>query len=259
LESLKTRRIQKNEIYLKSLQIINIQNSGFKNSALHFGDICNLCNDVYTRCYEDGPKNIKLLIKNGANVNAKNSEGETPIFTVCDESKKILLDEGADIFVINDKNENLLFKVNDLELFERLVKAGLETTLINTKGETVLYQLYNEAIIDVLIMDVNINHQNNEGRTALFFFRQNPKKVKALLGHKANVNITDNKGDTALHKYVMDCSVGKCINSVAAVKLLLETDININHRNDKGKTALDYAKNDEMRNLLIAKGAKITP
>jgi ankyrin repeat protein len=236
-------------------KIINIQN-GLKNTALHLGDICLFCDGIYTRCYENGPKNINLLINFGANVNAKNFEGETPIFTVCDDSKKILLDEGADITIINNKNENLLFKVNDLELFKRLVNAGLEKALINTKGETVLHQLYNEQIINVVITDVDINHRDNKGRTALFYLRENPKKAEALLSHKADVNIADNSGNTALHIYVMGCSVGKCTNSVKGIKLLLETEININHKNDEGNTALDYARNDEMRKLLIESGAK---
>lgn len=64
-------------------KIITIKN--YKGSTpLHYGDRCSFCDDAY----QDGTKNIELLIKYGAPLNVKNTDGESPIFTVQDESKK---------------------------------------------------------------------------------------------------------------------------------------------------------------------------
>lgn len=223
------------------------------STALHYADQCSFCDDDP---YQDGVKNVELLIKHGAPLNVKDIDGNTPIFTVDDESKKVLIECGADIHVRNKKNENLLFKVKDPELFKSLVIAGLDKTVINSDGETLLHHAANEEIIDYLVGDININHKNKDGRTALFWCFYKPNKLKALLKHKADVNIADNKGDTALHRYVEGCYNEKHVKLEKVVQLLLETNININHKNNKAKTALDYARYDKMRNLLISKGAK---
>lgn len=233
-------------------KIIKIQ-TPTGSTPLHYGDLCSFCDEDP---YLDGIKNMALLIKHGAPLNVKNTDGETPIFTVNDESKKFLMDNGADIFVINNKNENLLFKVKDPVLFMRLVSAGLDKTVINSDGASLIHYASNKEIIGFLVSDVNINHQDNKGKTALFWCFSNPNKLKALLEYNPDVNITDNKGNTALHPYVRECWNAKNTLGEEIVKLLLETNIKINHKNNKGKTALDYARYDEMKKLLIEKGAK---
>ena len=227
--------------------------SSFGSTALHYADHCSFCDeDPYT----DGAKNVELLIQHGAPLNVKNRDGETPIFTVDDESKKMLMKYGADVQVRNNKNENLLFKVKDVELFKTLVEAGLDKTVVNSDGESLLHYAANEDIIDYLINDIDINHKNKDGRTALFWCFYNPNKLKGLLKYKPDVNITDNKGNTALHQYVGRCHNEKQIELKKVIQLLLETDIDINHKNNKGKTAFDYARYDKIKYLLSEKGAK---
>jgi ankyrin repeat protein len=235
---------------------INTQHNYTKSTALHRGDICHFCGDI--KDYKDGPKNIELLIRQGGNSEIKNKNGETPIFTVSDESKKILINNGVNIFLINNRNENLLFKVKDAELLKELVNRGLDTNLINSQGETLLHYARDPQVIEMLVRKIDINSQNHEGRTALFFCYYLPEKLESLLKHHANPNVTNQKGETVLHQYVKDCSSDMGMNKelIKNIEYLLKTDIKINHKDNNGKTALDYAKFDKLKNLLVANGAK---
>lgn len=156
---------------------------------------------------------------------------------------------------MNNKEENLLFKVNDYDLFKRLVEQGLDVKKINKKGETILHHTASEKIVELIDDAIDVDHQDEDGRTALFWCFSNPNKLKALLKHKADVNITDKTGNTALHQYVEGYGV-KNIKSEEVVKLLLNTDIKVNHKNNDGKTALDRAKYDKIKKLLLEKEAK---
>ena len=237
-------------------ETINSQEGYLKYHALHRSDLCFFCDE--SKEYTDGSKNVELLIRNGANLNAVNKEGETPIFTVNDKCKRIFIDNGADIFTLNNNNENVLFYVNDYDLFTELVSKGLDHKQINKKGETILHYTSSAKIADFVAKKVDINHRNHEGRTALFWCYYNPNKIKSLLRNNADVNIVNNRGQTALHQYVKSCRSDKGVNKelLIVIELLLNTDIDLDYKDNQGKTALDYARIDKVKNLLLAKGAQ---
>lgn len=239
-------------------ETINTQHNLSKYGALHGSDICFFCYDD-TEEYENDYKNVELLIKSGADVNAVSKKGETPIFTVNDKCKRILINNGADIFTINNKNENILFYIEDYSFFKELVNNGLEYKIINKKSETLIHHTSNPKIIEHIVDEIDINHKNTEGRSALFFSYYTPNKLEVLLENEADVNLTNNKGETALHQYVRDCPSENGAynkNLIKVIKLLLNTEIDINHKDNTGKTALDYARFGKLKDLLIAKGAQ---
>jgi ankyrin repeat protein len=231
---------------------INLQNAGKEGTPLHYGDRCHFCK---AETYADGINNIKLLLKYGADPNARDGKGETPIFTVKDDAKRVLIENGADIFVISKNNENVLFKIRDADLFKELVGKGLNTRQINVNGESILHHTWNEEIVDLIVENVDIDKQAADGRTALFWCIYNPRKLATLLKHKANGNLTDNKGNTVLHWYVSIYNYQRTDEVLSNINSILETDIDINQRNADGKTALDCSKNDHVKALLRAKGA----
>nr|WP_321466773.1 ankyrin repeat domain-containing protein [uncultured Desulfobulbus sp.] len=238
-------------------ETINSQKGYWGYNALHRSDICMLCDE--SKEYTDGYKNVELLIKNGANVNSVNKKGETPIFTVNDKCKRILINNGADIFATNNNNENVLFYIKDFQLFSEITKKGLDYTVINAKNETILHHTFSAEIANLVTQKVDINHKNHEGRTALFWCYYSPDKFKVLLRNNADVNIPNNEGETVLHQYARECRSDKNEyqrNLFKIVEMILETDIDVNHKDNKGKTALDYVRFDKVKKLLTSKGAR---
>jgi len=68
-------------------------------------------------------KAINCLIEHGADINEENDEGETPLFEVCKNINKtiveILFENGADINKKNKKGETPIFMVKDYGFRER--------------------------------------------------------------------------------------------------------------------------------------------
>lgn len=124
--------------------LLDVQSKLFKETSLHYGDRCfmdktKVCSDEY--------QNIEFLLNKGANPNIKNYKGQTPIFTVSDKSKQILIEHNADISVIDNNGETILFRVMDLELFKLLIDKGVDLQHKNNYGKTALESTKSKEII----------------------------------------------------------------------------------------------------------------
>ena len=184
-------------------------------------------------CEFNSEEVVKILIKNDADVNARDKEGRTALMIACDEGNKeivnALLAAGADVN-IKDKNG---------------------TTLLMTaceKGDLDLVNAFIEAKADV-------NAQNDKGKTALMVAcdEGNKEIVNALLAAGADVNIKDKNGTTLL---MTACEKG----DLDLVNAFIEAKADVNAQNDKGKTALMVAcdeGNKEIVDALIRAGADV--
>lgn len=224
-------------------------NSMAHETPLHYGDICHFCDNAG---YKDGVKNVKLLIEHGADMNTKNMIGNPPIFTVGDESKQILIESGAEYRVMNGSDENLLFRVNTMNLYLFLVEHGLDVRQKNKDNQTVLHVTSSDQIAKHLLQYIDINCRDKHGRTPIFYCRPSPEKLKLLLENNADINVIDGNEDNALIWYIKDFPVND------SVKMLLDHGIDVNHKNKEGKTAYTYARSDEIKKMLIDYGAERT-
>uniref|UniRef100_A0A1X7SNA7 Uncharacterized protein n=1 Tax=Amphimedon queenslandica TaxID=400682 RepID=A0A1X7SNA7_AMPQE len=111
----------------------------------------------------------------------------------------------------------------------------------------------NEAVEFLLQLEtVNINHTNEEGKTALMLAceRGHEDIVHSLLSAGANVNIQDNYGWTAL-------MIASKHNFISIIHMLLEAHANPHLKKSNGSSALmivSYHGNYEVVELLISKG-----
>lgn len=188
---------------------------------------------------------IKILLKHKIDINAKTYNkakwiwsGQTPIFNTINFSLYdhflLLVNNGADLKIIDDKRNNLLhysiFLGDDIRITKFLIRNG-----------------------------VSLKHKNKNGETPFFYFtarRINNKKRKAaaknllkfLLKNNLNINIKNNNGNTVLHNAVK-------LREIFHIKMLLKNGADKNIKNNRGQTPLDLAlkynpKNKEIINLL---------
>ena len=110
-----------------------------------------------------------------------------------------------------------------------------------------------EAVEFLLQLEtVNIDHTNEEGKTALMLAceRGHEDIVHSLLSAGANVNIQDNKGWTAL-------MIASEHNHISIIQMLLQADANPHLIKSNGSNAVmiaSYHGNYEVVELLISKG-----
>jgi ankyrin repeat protein len=105
---------------------------------------------------------VEYLIEKGADVNVKNSDGETPIMLVEDNEETLqrLIEAGADINATNNRGETALMlavKNGFYESLSLLLMSGADKTIKNANGKTAIDLTRNEDIIDLLKVEVVAN------------------------------------------------------------------------------------------------------
>ncbi|MBN2788612.1 MAG: ankyrin repeat domain-containing protein [Candidatus Delongbacteria bacterium] len=161
---------------------------------------------------------LKYFIDKGFDVNAKNTAGQTPIVWAVArnnvEAIKLLKDNSADINYVDEHEQNLLFIAASRkakESFELLLSYGLDinskdkydqTPLTNAvhSGKEMVEYLLEKGAEPAPIECMNGNTCRIEGNTPLHgaMYANDLEVVKALVDHKAPVNIQDKDGVTPL-------------------------------------------------------------
>jgi hypothetical protein len=109
-------------------------------------------------------------------------------------------------------------------------------------GNTLLHYICIDGNLDDYILNkfknMDINIQNNNGKTCLFYCSDNNDNIEKLINFFPNIdlNIQDNDGNTALMCQIYDLSI---LN----VKILIDNKASINITNNKGQNALHYLIN----------------
>jgi len=211
----------------------------------------------------------KLLLENGANVNAKNDNGETALIIAAQndhtEIVKLLLEKGAKYDPFYKTNDGFTYlmafaRCGLTNYCQELLNKGADVNAKTNSGWTALmYAAKNGHTETVQLLlekgaDVNAKNFNNE-RTALIWAagKGHTKIVKLLLENGADVNAKDIDGRTAL-MYAANNGHTKI------VQILIENGANVNAKDKWGWTVLLYpAENGhtEIVQLLLEKGANV--
>lgn len=155
---------------------------------------------------------VDLLLEHGANINAKNREGYTPIYKIPWKRKegfeliRSLRQRGADLHAKTDTNISLVHCAalgENLPILEYLLENGLELNQQNDHGETPLhwtvhYHCFKSAQF-LLNHGAAIDIQNRDGRTVLHEAsqREYQKLIKLFLEFKADRELADAEGKKA--------------------------------------------------------------
>lgn len=166
----------------------------------------------------------EVLIKRGANVNARDSDKKSALFLAFSFGKlaqgspkdmiKLLIDNGADINSIEDNTGTTLAikasaHLGRLEEFREFLDRKPDLNAINGRGDTVLtVALWTKQMDKANLLiekGVNINMKNSYGRTALMEMAMhgNLEGAKFLIEKQADIHVKDDRGRTALRLAAM--------------------------------------------------------
>ncbi|MBO7244299.1 MAG: ankyrin repeat domain-containing protein [Alphaproteobacteria bacterium] len=169
----------------------------------------------------------KILIEKGADVNAKDFEGKTPLSN----------------FLMN----------NDFEIADLLLKNGADVTIKDHQNGTILEKAIltenQEMVLKILAHGADIQEEGFEGKTALqyAFVHQRWEMFDLLLKHGADVNKPFKNGDRLLHQIIR-------IGYLDVAENLLKAGADVMAQDHHGLTALkvaNYLRRERMFDLLL--------
>ncbi len=150
---------------------------------------------------------VKLILSNGANINAKDSEGYTPLLLAENhlEVVELLLANNADINASQNWGWTILLsaaKWDNTELARIVLANKPDLNIRNSDGNTPLHLASFDVMKLLLDAGAEINSKNNDGRTplheAVSSWSSKTEEVKLLIARNADINAKDNSGETPL-------------------------------------------------------------
>ncbi|CAG0899821.1 unnamed protein product [Cyprideis torosa] len=202
----------------------------------------------------------ELLIAKGAEVNAENWGGETPLFTATRWNRhsvvRVLLAHGADLNIRDIEQISPLHQATSAEIAELLILKGADVNAKANNGNTPLFDAIendHRSVIHVLLAhgaDPNITHE--DGRSPLFVATEKSihSVVEVLLTHGADPNITHEDGRSPLF-----VATEKNIHSVVEVLLTHGADPNMLDYNET--SPLHQVQSAKTAELLVQKNAEV--
>ena len=176
-----------------------------------------------------------LLTSRGANLEATDNSGETPLHFACEEGRLAIV----------------------LYLLTRPHPANLEAT--DNDGRTALHHACwcgHPAVVQYILTDhdANLEATDNDGKTPLHCACRSPMRTDRIEHHcdvarllveaGADLNTRDNDGDTCLH---LACAA----SALEIVRFLLDAGAELFSLNNNGGTAFDLAVNAKVVEYLL--------
>jgi ankyrin repeat protein len=191
---------------------------------------------------------VQFLIKQGADVNAQNSDGNTPLIMACKVNAPInviaeLIEAGADLNIQNKYgNLAITYCLNKIQAFRLLLEAGTVIRDINTlllissmKGES------SEVLKYLIELGAKVNIKDRDsGMTPLMYACQHDReKTIHLLAAGARLDYEDEWERTA----IIHCSPDQ-------LELLIEAGADINGEPNPLYNAVLHGKVSKVKKLL---------
>ena len=203
---------------------------------------------------------VQLLIKNGANVNAKNKFNYTPLHKAvfnfmgadpdekqCEKILNLLLEKGADIDAQDGNGITpLMGAVQKPKVAKLLINKGAKLDIQNTNGETALMYAVKGGLLKVVLMIPVVG--------------ASIESTKLLVNKGADVNIQDKWGKTALMHAAggVNAQGNKYGTYTDVLELLLDKGAQLELKDKEGHTALYWAyryNRTKSGEILLARGA----
>lgn len=254
--------------------------SGHDETPLHYAaspswlERVSRTNPVHTNEFCTYPKRnrlVKLLIESGAEINAKDKSGQTPLMVACGCSRDfiligILLRAGAKDSVneVNEIGSSALIELlsereADPRIVQRFIFEGADVNARDNRGYTPLHRARSLECVELLLdAGANVNARADGGLTPLMHAASVSKLevISTFLNAGADANARADGGWTPLMSAARDNSNPE----VALALLKAGADVNAIIM-AQGRTPLSYAagsnKNLEVISVLLGAGADV--
>ena len=170
------------------------------------------------------PDIAALLIAHGANVNAEDMFGTTPLLAASVgghlATMRLLIEHGANVRAAErNSGQNALMRgVHDVEIARLLLDHGVDVNARDRQGRTALMQCFSLPVATLLIArGADLHARDAQGNTALMTAIRSYQTgyVTLLLQHGADVNSVNSQGETPL-------SLARSIRSQQLITLLTD-------------------------------------
>ena len=218
---------------------------------------------------------ITVLVKNGADVNAKNTtapaewinpDGHTALMRVASEWRRqeesnnsaievitALVKNGADVNARTSDGWTALMYAYGYDVITALIEKGADVNARNANDETpLMWAGLNsgaESVKALIRAGADVNARDRFGKTVLIRAAEREsqqEEIAVLIKNGADINARDVNGYTALMHAVMNFRPSRGNpNPEATIITLLKNGADAKLKDDNGKMAIDYAKDNE--------------
>lgn len=193
---------------------------------------------------------VRLLLSHGAEVNARQIEGRTPLFLAAsmgnsEPTVRLLLDHGADPGLATASGQTPLMAAaarGNVELLGLLADRKADVNAKNGAGETALFfaaSSGNARAVALLLSrgaDARVRSKRTETALGNAATTGNEESVRLLLAHGAEVNVQNIRGFSPLMLAANSDTI-----PAGVVTRLLASGADIGYKGDYDETAVDLA------------------
>lgn len=210
----------------------------------------NSQNLLHISASENKPKITEYLVKNKISVNQPDINGNTPLHFAVPYANcvDVLLKNGANPYLKNKEGlPALITSAYHLDSVDLLLKNKVNPNCMDNNEQTLFHvaaKLGDVALGQKLLeYKAEVNFKDKFGNTPIFY-AQDEKFIQFLKEAKADLNAQNKDGDTPLIKFTKE-------NNPDCILGLLQAGAKSNFQNNEDKTAILYARNNVIRELLL--------